>query len=263
MATVNVTSFDQFVSAVAVSGDTVVLPEGAIWNLNDIYPEGYVGDIPVNCATINGRGTEIRNLHHYGKFIVPNDLEINELHMKNTVCEDTAFWGREGAINSRRIMMNQCIMTGIFGINTTNFCESFLTLNRCTINLDMTQGGYGDVSLSEAGTDADYCRISMQYPNNFGGTFSTGGLWRYCLVNVRYLGCRVFYSGQLSGCVVLGNFGTAYDGSSSSSGSQVSIYDVAAFDSEFEPGSAYFKGVTYDQLYDAAYLASIGFPIGA
>lgn len=263
MATVNVTSFDQFVSAVAVSGDTVNLPEGALWDLNSLYPEGYTNDIPVNCSVINGNGTEIRNLHHYGKFIVPADLEINDLLMKNTVCEDTAFWSREGAINSRTITMNRCIMTGIFGVSTTCFCESFLTLNRCTINLDMTQGGYGDVKLSEADTNADYCRISMQYPNNFGGTFNTRGLWRYCLVNVQYLGCRVFYSGKLSGCVVLGNFGTAYDGSESFSGSQVSVYDVTAFDSEFEPGSVYFKGVTHEQLYDAAYLQSIGFPIGA
>ena len=41
MASVNVSNFDEFIAAVAVSGDTVNLPSGATWNLNDSYPEGY------------------------------------------------------------------------------------------------------------------------------------------------------------------------------------------------------------------------------
>ena len=261
MATVQVNNFAEFVSAVAVSGNTVVLPVKAVWDMNNEYPEGYTSDIPINCASINGNGTEIRNLHLYGKFIVPADLEMNDLLMTNTVCEGTAFFDYGSA--ARTLSMNGCIMTGIYGLNTTAFCKSRLTLNRSVLHLDMTAGGYGAILIADDYT-AQYSRISAQYPQSAGGSFSFGSKAKFCMFTIQYLGCRVFFSRPLSGCVVQGNFGEAYDGDQyGDHGAFVSVYDSAAMSDEFTTDNPYFKAVTHEQLYDAAYLQSIGFPIGA
>lgn len=261
MATVSVSNFAELVAAVAVSGDTVNLPVKAVWDLNDEYPEGYTNDIPINCAAINGNGTEIRNLHLYGKFIAPADIEMNDLLMTNTVCEGTAFFDYGSA--ARTLTMNGCIMTGIYGLNTTAFCKSMLALNRSVLNLDMTAGGYGDILIADDYT-SQYSRISAQYPQNAGGGFSFGSESKFCMYTIQYLGCRYFDTSHLSGCVVQGNFGEAYDANEYGyHGAFVSVYDSAAMDSEFETENVYFKAVTHEQLYDAAYLQSIGFPIGA
>lgn len=261
MATVTVNSFSEFVAAVAVSGDTVNLPIKAVWDLNDTYPEGYTGNIPINCTAINGNGTEIRNLHMYGKFVVPSDLEINDLYLTNIVCEETEFFGSSGL--SRVLTLNGCIVTGIYGVDTIYFNYGVLVLNRSVINFDMTAGGYSDIEISSfAQYSSQYSRISVVYPQNYGGGFNFGSA-NFCMFNINFLGCRYIESSGLSGCVVLGNFGEAYDSNDyGRHGSFVSVFDVAAMSDEFTTANPYFKGVTHEQLYDAAYLQSIGFPIG-
>ena len=262
MATVTVNSFSEFVAAVAVSGNTVNLPVKAVWDLNDTYPDGYTSNITINCTTINGNGTEIRNLHMYGKFVVPADLEINDLYMKNIVCEDTVFFGHD--TNARTITANQCIFTGIYGVNTRYFNSSGMQLIRSTINIDMTTGRT-DATFVDGAFSAKYSRITIVYPNGASGVgfvCDDGGI-QYCLFNVQMLGATAIDCSMFSGCVVLGNYGEAYDSGGGGHGSQVSVYDVAAFSDDFEPDTSYVKGVTHEQLYDAAYLQSIGFPIGA
>ncbi|MBP0987023.1 MAG: hypothetical protein J6S92_01945 [Oscillospiraceae bacterium] len=263
MATVTVSNFAEFLSAIAVSGDTVVCPEGVVWDMNDLYPEGYFNNIPINCAVINGRGTTIRNLHLFGKFVAPANLEINDLNITNIICEETEFFGSSG--NARTLTLNGCVVTGIYGVNTMYFNYGTLALNRSVLNLDLTAGGYSDIEISSYGQySAQYSRISAQFPQNVGGGFSFGTNARFCMFRIYYPGCRAFSSSGLSGCVVTGNFGEAYDSNSyGTHGAFVSVYDVAAMDEEFETNNPYFKGVTYEQLYNAAYLASIGFPIGA
>lgn len=262
MATVTVSNFAEFVSAAAVSGDTVVCPENAVWEMNELFPEGYSGNIQLNCAVINGRGTLIRNLHLMGKFVVPANLEMNDLFLENIICEGTAFFDISGS--ARTLTMNGCVSTGLFGLNTERFNSGWLILNRSVLNLDMTQGGYSDVEISSYGQyRAQYSRITVQYPQNAGGTFSFGYGISFSMLNIMYPGCRSFDSSGISGSVILGNFGEAYDSNEyGSHGDWVSVYDVAAMDDNFTTGNPYFKGVTYEQLYNAAYLAGIGFPIG-
>lgn len=262
MASVTVNSFSEFIAAVAVSGDTVNLPVKAVWDLNDIYPEGYTGNIPINCTVINGNETEIRNLHLYGKFVVPSDLEINDLFLTNTVCEDTVFFDYGGS--SRLITANGCIFTGIYGVNTRYFNESGMTLNRSVLNVDMTTGRQ-DASLLSGSFAAKYSRLTLIYPNGAAGVgfVCDDGDIQYCMVNIQMLGATAIDMSMFSGCVILGNYGEAYDSGGGGHGSQVSVYDVAAFADDFEPDTSYVKGVTHEQLYDAAYLQSLGFPIGA
>lgn len=262
MATVHVSDFEEFLTAAAVSGDTIVLPSQAVWDFNEIAPEGYIGDIPINCAQIEGNGTAFQNLHLFGKFVVPSDCTFNDIAMKNTVCEGQSFFGISGG--SRKLTMNGCIMTGIFGTETQNFSASRLEMNRSVLNIDMTQGSYSDVEIAAFGQyDAQYSRITVRYPLNSGGGFSFGERVSFCKYDIDYLGCRYIDTSSISGSVVVGNFGEAIDQNYyGSHGTWVTIFDVAAFSPNFVPGTEYFKGVTRQQMYDAAYLSSIGFPIG-
>ena len=63
MATVYVNSWSEFVSAIGVSGNTVVLPENAEWDMGEILPYGLSSNINIACKSINGRGTRIKNLN--------------------------------------------------------------------------------------------------------------------------------------------------------------------------------------------------------
>lgn len=264
MATVNVSNWSEFVAAVAVAGDTVVLPEGAVWDMNSILPEGYHDHVTVNCAQIDGNGAAIKNLHLFGKFIVPDDLEINDLKMTNLVCEDTAFFDSSG--NTRKITMNGSTFTGIFGVNTTYFNTSKMHMNRSVVNLDMTQGGSGALYLTGDTFTAIYSRITLNYPQNAAGlpfVSMLGGI-QYCMLTADFIGCHWFDSSNFSGCVILGSFGDAVDTNEyGAHGSFVSVYDVDGFSDGFTSPNPYFIGVTRSQMHDAAYLASIGFPIGA
>ena len=262
MATVNVSNFSEFVAAVAVSGNTVNLPQNGEWNLNDSYPEGYTTDIPINCAIINGNGTEIKNLHFYGKFVVPSDLTINDLSMTNIICEDTTFFDNDG--NERKITLNRSIFTGLFGVNAHYFNSSKMHMNRSVLNLNMTSAS-GTIFFCWDTFTAIYSRITLNFPS------TAGSLWlnsvengiKYSMFKAVCPGLQSFDSRYFSGCVILGNYGEAYDTNDyGQHGNFVSVYDSAAFSDEFTTENPYFKPVTYAQLYDAAYLASIGFPIG-
>lgn len=263
MATVNVTNWADFVAAIAVSGDIVVCPIKAKWDMNEIYPEGLQTNITINCAEIRGNETEIRNLHMFGKFIVPADLEIKSLYMKNIVSESDCFFDNSG--NTRTITLNKSIMTGIFGVDTITFCNGKLDMIRSVVNLDMTSALY-QVHLSGSVFTAIYSRITLYYPlanANF-DLFANPGAIKFCMVTIYNSAMPYFDSSPYSGCVVQGNFGDATDSNSyGDHGAFVSVYDVAAMADDFTTANTYFKGVTQQQLYDAAYLQSIGFPIGA
>ena len=88
MATVDVTSWSEFLEAAAVSGDTVNCPEYAEWDLAAIEPGGHTGSITIN-ATINGNGTKIKNLviehgvDQYGATFNIGGTTINDLHILN------------------------------------------------------------------------------------------------------------------------------------------------------------------------------------
>lgn len=260
MATVTVSNWSEFVAAVAVSGDTVVCPAKDVWDMNEIAPEGISTNITINCAEIHGGETEIRNLHMYGKFVVSSSLVMNDLYMKNIVCEERYFFDNDYAMT-----MNGCIMSGIFGVNTGDFCKAGLSLTRCSVNIDMTSASM-QVHLSGYPFTSVYSRLTLQYPlaySNFDLNSNSGQI-KYCMVTVYNPAMPYFDSSPYSGCVILGNFGEATDSNSyGDHGAFVSVYDSAAFSDEFTTANAYFKGVTREQLYDAAYLQSIGFPIGA
>ncbi len=84
MATVQVSTLDEFLTAITVSGDVVECPENAEWNWGDRAPIS--STILIKCAEIDGNGTKIIGLQHnssaapfslrYGTYI--HDLQFVE-----------------------------------------------------------------------------------------------------------------------------------------------------------------------------------------
>ena len=65
MAEVQVSNWAEFVEAIAVSGDTVILPEEAEWNMAEILPYGLQSNVSFACRKIEGNGTRILTAIHF------------------------------------------------------------------------------------------------------------------------------------------------------------------------------------------------------
>ena len=98
MATVNVTSWAEFVAAVAVSGDTVVCPVDAVWDLTEAEP--ITEPLEIACAEIQGNGTTITgatfNISGYS-IRNTNSLTVDALHLENIYAECREYWWRASA----------------------------------------------------------------------------------------------------------------------------------------------------------------------
>ena len=83
MATVTVSTWENFVSAVVVSGDTVNVSPSTVWDMNQIAPSG-VPTVEVNCAAINGNGVKIMSANIRQTFFkVNNACTIDDLQIRD------------------------------------------------------------------------------------------------------------------------------------------------------------------------------------
>lgn len=267
MATVQVNSWSEFVAAVAVSGGTVVCPEGAVWDMNKIAPEGIAG-LQILSAEVRGNGTEIRNLR------VPSNINlggggdfyqsIDALHFTNFVGESGPFFVAQGKQrNGARTDFAGCKFSGLLPQNAQWFCDVAGNYNdtrpthfsKCSFAIEFGYNATSGTTLTRNGT-IKYCRLNIQMPN--GALFAPNASWSYIRVdcpamtklNIGSAAANV-YDGDLP--QLTGVTGTA-------SATYPSVFNRDSMP-QFS-GAANVIGVTEAQLHDAAYLASIGFPIG-
>lgn len=265
MATVNVTNWSEFVAAVAVSGDTVVCPENAVWDMNEIAPEGVAG-FPVNCTEIQGQGTEIKNLRVSSPILIQNDTlnqAISDLHTTNFVAESGPLFTASGNTNGMYATFSSCKFSGLLPQNARYFLQhnrKYGVFSRCSFTLDMQYNATPAVMICEKFTYGPYplkfCRMHIQLPN--GALFYPNAEWSYVridcpgMVNLNVSGAAAnVYDGDLP--QLTGVTGTA-------SATYPSVYNSDSMP-QFS-GAANVLGVTEAQLRDPAYLSSIGFPIG-
>jgi hypothetical protein len=83
MAEVYVNSWQDFVTAIGVAGDTVILPEEAEWDMNEILPYGLQSNITFACNKIDGRGTRIKNLNLNSYVFQYSEQDIKIIHNLN------------------------------------------------------------------------------------------------------------------------------------------------------------------------------------
>ncbi len=265
MATVNVTNWAEFVAAVAVAGDTVVCPEGAIWDMNEIAPEGVPG-FTVNCAEIQGQGTEIKNLRVSSPILIQNgtlNQAISELHITNFVAESGSLFTASGNTNGMYATFSGCKFSGILPQNTRYFLQhnrKYGVFSRCAFTLDMQYNATPAVMICEKFTYGPYplkfCRLNIQLPN--GALFYPNAEWSY--ISVDCPGMQTLNVNGAAANVYNGDLPQLTGVTGAASATYPSVFNKDSMP-QFS-GAANVLGVTEAQLHDAAYLASIGFPIG-
>lgn len=269
MATVSVSTLAEFITAIAVQGDTVVCPEGAVWDANDVYPDGYTGNIPWK-ADVQGNGATIKNLRFYGHFYTNEDaarVTISEIRIIDLIGSQTngeynaaLFWGS--------YKMEDCTISAVLNHRyhyiihpRDSYYMRHPNVNRCSFNIDAS----GDFSAFYYG-DINYSRIELHLPNSTKVPIGSGGsnfTVKNCEIiayapNITDKWRSIYYSG----CIVHGDMPTLEEGASSGSmDGDMSVYSTDAMPSFVPRDPVHFVGVTDAQLRDPSYLRSIGFPI--
>ncbi len=254
MAEIQVSSWSDFLLAVQESGADVVLPENAVWDMNEIEPEG-VSSLPeILCTNIYGNNTQIRNLRSSAAFAFSANGQpvIDSLHFINTVADVGIFH----APAYGQLILSGCKISGLFGAQAQGVVNTGTNRNasaiRCAFVCDSQRAG----TFSAVNIRAKYCRIHIAVPN---GTFlfPSQQEWSYFRIDqpqATTLACTgataCVYDGQMQNVTAAGEPGHDF---------------ISIFNSDGAPqieDTAYLKGVTTAQLRDPQYLASIGFPIG-
>lgn len=249
MAEVHVQNWAEFVAAVAVAGDTVILPEAERWDLNEIAPEGVLESIPINCAKIIGNGTSIWNGRFYGSFQV-DGTEIEDFHIINYFCSVATVVGT-GAFS-------RCMVSGLSasGVYIPIIGASF---HRCAFNVELQATG----NVWAVDGVLTYCRIILHaaLASNL-DVSSRRSTKTNCEIILYMPNVPYIYFGNAINCTVRGNMQAAtYFGKYDYDYSQTTIVNTSDL-AENATVATPLIGVTDAQMQDAAYLASIGFPIG-
>ena len=274
MATVNVSSWAEFAAAVQVAGDTVVCPENAAWDMNEIAPEGITFPT-VYAAEIRGNGTTIKNLRATAPLVFDyaGAQAVNSLHIENFIVTSGEYFLRKSRIESvsdKSVQFNGCKISGLLPSTASALCMTnsstqniaAVYFSRCAIVVEFPTSSGGYLTINPTGGGFSYSRIRVYAPNYTGATY-----WQLEMQNASWcairLDCPQLERVSFGGCVAcaidgdlpalttqVGTLGTSY----------ISIFNADSAPNL--PSSARLIGVTREQMYNPAYLNSIGFPIG-
>ena len=261
MATVNVTNLADFVSAVAVAGDTVVCPEGADWDANGTYPDGYSGNITWNAAVL-GNGTTIRNLHLYGRFATSGNVRpyIDALRIVDLI--GSAPSGSGGLFDGNYHFTN-CAVSAVLNANYQEIvnwdtASTALLANACSFNIDAA-GNFDTLSVGKV----RYCRFELHLPNS--SWFAYWAADNKCEESELAIfapNAGGFFSWQFPGCIIHGELPSALERAQSGDWEgDMMLYSTDGLPNFVPYDPVHCVGVTDAQLRDPAYLRSLGFPI--
>lgn len=285
MATVNVTSWAEFISAVGVSGDTVVCPDGAEWDLSDT--ETITSPIEIYCAEIQGNGTTIKGASFgINSYCLRNRavLTVDSLNFENIYAECRySFWQEDAALE-----MNCCKVSGQFvntGASVLYVFDGKSNFTSCAVNASCTSGGNLLKGSNYAQGISLFCRYEFFTTTASTSPFSNAvSPFNYCELceliinapNAQAVGFNLSGgTNKISGCSVRGTIGNANPGWTSLSDNRnyylSVISDTLARVPEYQSSTdAYNYGIvcTESQLRNSDYLGSFEsynhskFPLG-
>lgn len=243
MSEIQVTTFDEFLTACATSGAEVVCPESAVWDMNQIAPAG-APTVTVACAKIIGNGTTIANPSIISRplFYFNNVATVAKLNIADFTADKPVITGGSGMI-WKQSEFNGVQNAGAMVARSMTFCED------------------------ETAETPLGCGFTVHLA---GGTF-----FRESTGNTLYLNnCKAIFSGagkldpadgsysnylQLRYCYFEGDFTQInlnyYCG--------MSIINSPAKRGVYAGAGAQWVDCTEEQLQDAEYLRSIGFYVGS
>ena len=249
------TTWAEFVTAVGTSGAYVECEADAEWDMNDIAPEGISGYINIKCAELQGNGATIKNLYctYSGGFLqcTTANSKIYDINFLNFYIKGYFVY------TSTTYYFYGCRFSGLSELNSTSYCifygypPKFLvspnTNKGCSFNIMAVSAALFDRGIFE---DA---HIKFKGKNlNLNSATSDFKLTN-CLVEGEFE--RAYYV-RASACI----FNCTCNSIGSLTYPDFNNTLVSTDTVESYPSTAI--AVTSEQLRDAEYLQSQGFPIG-
>lgn len=223
-------TWDEFVSAIGTKDAYVSLPEGGgTFDLNDIAPKGGF-TLYIYCKQINGNGWSIKNSFNVRFFVSSSQTDIYSLNFLNFYIDIEA-----NLFSGNNNTFDNCKFAGI--IATSHFPFYKVYLSRCSVHYLMIGTANGLFSSSSKCT---VCNIIIDHSK----TTKTS-------IDIKLYGDYNFYEHYIKEDVATT---VTIDGKASvwhKSGDGGLVSDTQ--------GNTYT--VTEEQLRDASYLLSMGFPV--
>jgi hypothetical protein len=259
MATVNVSTFNEFYAAVQVSGDTVVCPEGAVWDMNEIDPLNKIQRFFVKSDVV-GNGTTIKNFRG-DDITISVYRTIDQLHMENF------YLGSDKSIctndKEAHAYITRSKISCQLGASVVTFLANVIP-TQCAITVAFQHSGENCIRWSYASggiITGRYNRIKASCPN---ATILNDGRWHISdseIIIDAPLATRI-YRNNLTNCTIRGNLQSLESSAASSAASNFNVITGVSDSFPTYAESGVLVKVTDAQMRDAAYLQSIGFQIG-
>jgi hypothetical protein len=247
MSEIQVTTFEEFLTACATSGAEVVCPERAVWDMNQIAPAG-APTVTVACAKIIGNGTTIAkpSIISRSLFNFTNGATVTKLNVADFTADTSVITGSARGAIWKQSEFNGVQNTGaMVSTNGLTFCEDETAEAPLGCGFTVHLAGGCFFSYSTGST------LSLR---NCKGKFTGGGALdpksgsRYNYLTLRYC----FLEGDFTQISLSSYCGMSLINSPAKRG----VYAGA------QAQGAPWVDCTEEQLQDAEYLTSIGFTCG-
>ena len=224
-------NWEEFLTATGTSEAYVSLPEGGgVFDMNRIAPDGGL-TVNIKCAEIQGNGWEIRNAYNVRFLISSGYKRISKLHFLNFHYDKNSIPFDLGSDTT----ISECKFSGILALPSSYSVISSGKLRRCSFNFKFIDKAFR----SFLNARFYFCKAVIDHSDST-ATYDEDE-------NMRYYNC--FFEHKTNA----DNRQLYFSGNSSILHSDAGNYILSATGAKV--------GVTEDQLRDAEYLRSVGFPI--
>lgn len=277
-----VDTWADFVTAVGKSDAYVECAEGTVWDMNDIAPDGISSKINIYAKSINGNGVIIKKLYFTSNasFFFANSTSVTGVDFLDSLVESGTFIYRSGSATFQECRFSGIIQDSTFFYNTAN---SSAYIKRSSINLQfqgnslLCCGYYVGNGIGGRPIICENCNVRLSGSSTNSSTITSyDSNYKYNLIT--------FENCIISGVNPFKYLYVSWAWSSGTYSSKYSVFDIVCssgqsiinapryssivnciINSDKLNGATVdtaIKKVTDDQLHDASYLQSIGFPIG-
>lgn len=277
-----VDTWADFVTAVGKSDVYVECAEGTVWDMNDIAPDGINSKINIYAKSISGNGAIIKKTYFTsnGSFFFANSTSVTGVDFLDSLIESGTFIYRAGAATFQECRFSGIIQDSTFFYNTAN---SSAYIKRSSINLQfqgnslLCCGYYVGNGIGGRPIICENCNVRLSGSSTNSSTITSyDSNYKYNLIT--------FENCLISGVNPFKYLYVSWAWSSGTYSSKYSVFDIVCssgqsiinapryssivnciINSDKLNGATVdtaIKKVTDDQLHDASYLQSIGFPIG-
>ena len=250
-----VDTWEDFVTAIGTSGAYVKVADDTVWDMNSIAPEG-IGRIYCACAELDGNNAVIQNLYfnaagEYGIFYM--SYSVHDISFLNFLSKHDSTNYAHALINfTNSSNIQRVVFSGVINGSHNQFIFDgmrYEQVKNCSFNLKM-QLGSNKVYI------ADHTRTAMgYYENNHIIIDATNALMYTDNFDIHGDNSLIEIVRAENDTGILPR---------SNARSTIVRYDKGTAREEnyvFDTAGAWHSVISA-QLQDAAYLASIGFPIG-